>query len=125
MDLGNIFTVAQFNRSEQTTWIMDKFYKNFVTQEVYDTVKLKWVLSILENEVVYPISFFIKHDVSNCSRRCEEQKFNKRFCGTTFSILKHRYVGYGFNASKCSEDILLNKIYTAFLHNWNIIFFSV
>lgn len=115
MDLGRIFTVPQFNRSEQTTWIIDKFYKDFRDGESYDTVKLGWVLSVIEKDTIYPISLFIRHYVSSCDRACEIRKFNKRFCGTTFSVLKHKYVGRGFELDKCTEDILLNKIYSAWL----------
>ena len=115
MDLGRIFTVAQFNKSEQTTWIIDKFYKNFLTDEIYNTVKLGWVLSIIENDTVYPISLFIKDYVSNCDKACEIRKFNKRFCGITFSSLKYKYVGRGFKPDECAKEILLNKIYNAYL----------
>lgn len=115
MDLGKVFTVAQFNRSEQTTWIIDKFYKDIRTDEVYDTVKLDWALSIIEDDTVYPISLFIKDYVTNCDRACELRKFDRRFCRTNFSLLKYKYVGRGFNSNECTKDILLNKIYTAYL----------
>ena len=115
MDLGKIFTVPQFNKSEQTTWIIDKFYKCIRTGEAYDTVKLGWVLSIIEGDTIYPISLFIKDYAPNCERNCEKLKFNKRFCGTTFSGLKHKYVGRGFKVGDCEKDILLNKIHSAWL----------
>lgn len=115
MELGRIFTVPEFNRSEQTTWIIDKFHIGFCNDEAYDTVKLEWVLSIIEKETIYPISIFIKSHVSNCDRECEIRNFNRRFCGNTFSLLKYKYVGRGFNADECTKDILLNKIYSAYL----------
>ena len=115
MDLGKIFTVSQFTRSEQTTWIIDKFYKCIRTGEAYDTVKLGWVLSIIDNNTIYPISLFIKYYAPNCDRACEKFKFNKRFCGTTFSNLKYRYAGRGFKVDDCANDILLNKIHSAWL----------
>ena len=115
MDLGKVFTISQFNKNEQTTWVIDKFYKDFFTGETYDTVKLGWVLSIIENHTVYPISLFIKDSVSSCNKKCETLKFKKRFCGTSFSLLKSKYVGRGFNADECCKDILLNKIYSAYL----------
>ena len=115
MDLGKIFTVSEFNKSEQTTWIIDKFYKNTFTNEVYNTVKLGWALSIIENDTVYPISLFVKDCVSACNKVCQTFKFDMRFCGTTFSALKYKYVGRGFNSEECTKEILLNKIYNAYL----------
>ena len=115
MDLGNVFTIPQFNKNEHTTWIIDKVHRGIYPGEVYDTVKLGWVLSIIEKETIFPISFFIKDYVSNCNRLCDEHKFDRRVCGTTFSVLKKKYVGRGFNASECTKDVLLNKVYSAFL----------
>ena len=113
MNLGRIFTVAHFNKSVETTWLIDKFDKCIRSGEVYDTVKLGWVLSIIENDTVYPISLFIKSCVSNCDKPCEIRKFNKHFCDTTFSLLKHKYVGRAFKTDKCAEDDLLSKICSA------------
>ena len=31
MDLGNVFTIPQFNKNEQTTWIIDKLHRGIVT----------------------------------------------------------------------------------------------
>ena len=115
MDLGRIFTITQFNKNEQTTWIIDKFYKCIYSNEVYDTVKLGWALSIIEDDTVYPISLFVKDCVLSCDRACEIRKFNKRFCRTSFSLIRQKYVGRGFNADECAKDILLNKIYRAYL----------
>lgn len=114
MELGKIFTVTQFNRSEQTTWIIDKFYRCVSTNEIYDTVKLDWALSILENDMVYPISLFIKKQVPSCDSACEIRRFSKSVCRTSFSLLKNKYVGRGFNSEQCSNDILLSKIYSSY-----------
>ena len=115
MDLGRVFTVVQFNRSEQTTWIIDKLHGYFDIGEVYDTVKLGWVLSIIEKGTVYPISLFIKNRFSSCDKAHEICEVNKRFCGTTFSLLKYKYADRGFNADECVKDDLLSKVYSAYL----------
>ena len=113
MNLGKIFVIKEFKRTEQTTWIIDKLNRKFATEK-YDTIKLGWSFSIIVEDAIYPISLFVQERNYDIVSPCEIVGFEYKVCGRTMSNIKKTYIERGFDSKKCKSDAFLKTIYNAF-----------